>query len=199
MTRRRPPSVTARASGATARSLAHAVLVDVLRDGRSLGASLRARVHSNLAPREAAFARELAFGTLRFLPRLNAWLATAMPRKPRDTGVHAVALLGVYQLMFTRVPAHAAVGATVELTRTRRHAVGGGIRERGVATPRCRTRGNRANRPLGERAPRASPMAARGVRAVLAEVVGMHRPFESGSCADDAPGQLPPDLAPVLP
>ena len=118
MTRRRPRSVTARASGATARSLAHAVLVDVLRDGRSLGASLRARVHSNLAPREAAFARELAFGTLRFLPRLNAWLATAMPRKPRDTGVHAVALLGVYQLMFTRVPAHAAVGATVELTRT---------------------------------------------------------------------------------
>lgn len=105
-------------AGDAARDTAVAVLVDVLRDGRSLAASLRARTDSRLEPRDAAFARELAFGTLRYLPRLDAWLAAMMPRKPRDSFVHVLALLGAYQLMFTRVPAHAAVSSTVELTRT---------------------------------------------------------------------------------
>ena len=113
--RRRPDSV--RAADVTARTAAHAVLVDVLRDGRSLGTSLRAWGGSDLDSRDAAFVRELAFGTLRYLPRLDAWLATVMPRTPRDKGIHVIVLLGVYQLVFTRVPTHAAVDATVELTR----------------------------------------------------------------------------------
>ena len=104
----------------TAREIAHAMLVGVLRDGRSLGADGRRRSDTDLDPRERAFARELAFGTLRYLPRLDAWLAHIAQRPPRrrDTDVRALALLGLYQLAFTRVPPHAAVNATVELART---------------------------------------------------------------------------------
>ena len=111
------------ASGASrraAREIAHAMLVGVLRDGRSLGAGGQRRPGPDLDPRERAFAQELAFGTLRYLPRLDAWLAQIARRPPRrrDTDVRALALLGLYQLAFTRVPPHAAVSATVELART---------------------------------------------------------------------------------
>ena len=112
----RPPAGILRE---TARGIAHAMLVDVLRDGRSLGAGGRPRHGSNLDHREKALARELAFGTLRHLPLLDAWLARVARRPPRrrDTDVRALALLGLYQLAFTRVPPHAAVSATVELAR----------------------------------------------------------------------------------
>ena len=116
MIRRRRQGAATGAGGA-ARGTAVAVLLDVLREGRSLGASLRARIDSRLEPRDAALARELASGTLRYLPRLDAWLASVMPRKPRDRVIHVLALLGVYQVMFTRVPVHAAVSSTVELAR----------------------------------------------------------------------------------
>ena len=104
----------------TAREAAHAMLVEVLRDGRSLGAGARRRPGSNLDRRERAFAQELAFGTLRYLPRLDAWLEHVARRPPRrrDTDIRALALLGLYQLAFTRVPPHAAVSATVALART---------------------------------------------------------------------------------
>ena len=102
----------------TARSVAHALLVEVLRDGRSLGASQRRRLDSRLESGDRAFAQELVFGTLRFLPRLEAWLAQVTPRPPRDADIRILVLLGIYQLMFTRVPPHAAVDATVSLTRS---------------------------------------------------------------------------------
>ena len=89
----------------------------MLRDGRSLGASRRRRLDSGLDPREKAFAQELAFGALRHLPRLDAWLAHVAARPPRDAAVRALAVLGLYQLAFTRVPAHAAVDTSVELAR----------------------------------------------------------------------------------
>ena len=113
----RPPAGAGRE---TAREIAHAMLVGVLRDGHSLGAGGRRRPGSDLDPRERAFAQELAFGTLRYLPRLDAWLAHVAQRPPRrrDTDVRALALLGLYQIAFTRVPPHAAVNATVDLART---------------------------------------------------------------------------------
>ena len=105
------------ASPGTSRGVAHALLAGVLRDGRSLGASRRRRLDSRLDSRERAFAQELAFGTLRHLPRLEAWLAQVAARPPRDADVRVLVLLGLYQLGFTRVPPHAAVAATVELAR----------------------------------------------------------------------------------
>ena len=114
---RRRTSGASRLPHATSRGVAHALLMGVLRDGRSLGSTRRQRLDSRLDPRERAFARELAFGTLRYLPRLEAWLALVATRPPRDADVRVLALLGLYQIGFTRVPPHAAVDTTVELAR----------------------------------------------------------------------------------
>ena len=111
---RRPPD----APREMAREVAHALLIDVIRDGCSLDASRRRRLTSSIEPFERAFAQELAFGTLRYLPRLDAWLAHLAPRPPRDADIRALVLLGLYQIAFTRVPPHAAVSTTVELART---------------------------------------------------------------------------------
>jgi 16S rRNA (cytosine967-C5)-methyltransferase len=69
--------------------------------------------------RDAAFATELTYGTLRALGTLDAIIATAAGRdvaridpQPRDA-----LRLGAYQLLHTRVPAHAAVSSTVDLVR----------------------------------------------------------------------------------
>ena len=110
---RQRTSGASRLPPATSRGVAHALLMGVLRDGRSLGTTRRPR----LDPRERAFARELVFGTLRYLPRLEAWLALVATHPPRDADVRVLALLGLYQIGFTRVPPHAAVNTTVELAR----------------------------------------------------------------------------------
>ena len=116
MSRQRPHDASHRSPG-SARGVAHALLTGVLRDGRSLGASRRRRLDDRLDARERAFAQELVLGTLRYLPRLDAWLAHVSARPPADEAIRALALLGLYQLGFTRVPSHAAVSTSVELTR----------------------------------------------------------------------------------
>ena len=117
MSRQRPRPVATPHGRATARSVAHSLLTGVLRDGRSLGASQRRRIDSGLDVRERAFAQELVLGTLRYLPRLDAWMTRLARRPPGDEAVRALALMGLYQLAFTRVPSHAAVSTSVELAR----------------------------------------------------------------------------------
>lgn len=72
-----------------------------------------------LAGRDAAFATELSYGTLRAQGTLDAIVARAAGRPPAevDPEVLDALRLGAYQLLRTRVPAHAAVSATVALTR----------------------------------------------------------------------------------
>ncbi len=91
----------------------------VLRDGRSLSSALDAATATLDPPREGALARELAFGVFRWLPRLEAMLSRLMrrPLKRKDADVQAILLLGLYQLIFTRVPAHAAVAESVNMSR----------------------------------------------------------------------------------
>ena len=91
----------------------------VLRDGRSLSSALDAATAALDPPREVALARELAFGVFRWLPRLEEILSRLMrrPLKRKDADVQAILLLGLYQLNFTRVPAHAAVAESVNLSR----------------------------------------------------------------------------------
>ena len=98
--------------------MAHALVTGVLRDGRSLGASRRATLDSRLDPRDRALAQELAFGTLRHLQRLDAWLEHVAARPPRDAEVRVLVLIGLYQLGLTRIPPHAAVSTTVDLARS---------------------------------------------------------------------------------
>lgn len=69
--------------------------------------------------RDAAFATELTYGTLRMQGRYDAIIEAASDRKVTDLDPPiAVALrLGTHQLLATRVPPHAAVSETVALAR----------------------------------------------------------------------------------
>lgn len=69
--------------------------------------------------RDAALATELVYGTLRRQGTYDAVIARCVDRPLRevDPPVLDVLSLGAHQLLGTRIPAHAAVSATVELAR----------------------------------------------------------------------------------
>ncbi len=86
----------------------------VLSGKASLGSSLPAQL-DKVEPRDRGLTQELAFGTARWQPRLAA-LADKLLQKPfkaADKDVEALLLVGLYQLLYTRIPAHAALGETV--------------------------------------------------------------------------------------
>ncbi len=64
--------------------------------------------------RDGALVAELAHGTCRWFHRLEFFLQRLMarPLKARERALHALLLVGLYQLAETRVPPHAAVAAT---------------------------------------------------------------------------------------
>jgi 16S rRNA (cytosine967-C5)-methyltransferase len=70
--------------------------------------------------RDAAFATELAYGTLRMHGLYDAILQSLIdrPLSTLDPGILPILRLGSHQLLSMRVPAHAAVSATVDLART---------------------------------------------------------------------------------
>ena len=70
-----------------------------------------------LEPRDAAFATELVFGTCRWQGTYDAIISAAAARPLRSWQPAVVDLLrlGTHQLMAMRIPASAAVSATVEL------------------------------------------------------------------------------------
>ena len=74
----------------------------------------------SLDDRDAALATELAYGTLRMAGTLDAILerCVSRPLSTAEPRVRDVLRLGAYQLLRTRIPAHAAVSATVDLART---------------------------------------------------------------------------------
>ncbi|UYG07330.1 16S rRNA (cytosine(967)-C(5))-methyltransferase RsmB [Halomonas sp. M4R1S46] len=69
--------------------------------------------------RDRSLFKELCFGTCRALPRLEALAATLLekPFKARDADIQALLLVGIYQLLYLRIPAHAAVGETAGAAR----------------------------------------------------------------------------------
>jgi 16S rRNA (cytosine967-C5)-methyltransferase len=72
-----------------------------------------------LPTRDAAFATELCYGTLRWQGVLDEVVTAAAGRDVAglDPPVRAVVRVGAYQLLHMRTPPHAAVHATVELAR----------------------------------------------------------------------------------
>ncbi len=72
-----------------------------------------------LGGRDAGFATELAAGTLRGLGLYDAVIDACLARGKVKPRVRDVLRLGAHQLLAMRVPAHAAVSATVDLARAR--------------------------------------------------------------------------------
>jgi 16S rRNA (cytosine967-C5)-methyltransferase len=76
---------------------------------------------SRLAPRDRALATELSLGTLRHIPGLDRAIGLRATRSVArmSPGARAALRVGAYQLLFTRIPPHAAVSATVDLATPR--------------------------------------------------------------------------------
>ena len=110
----RPPADPARQAAYEAIAAVHRddayanlVLADILRGMRLHG-------------RDAAFATELTYGTLRALGTIDLIITSAAGREVAriDPPARDALRLGVYQLLYTRVPPHAAVNQTVDLVRS---------------------------------------------------------------------------------
>lgn len=105
--------------GITARERAVRVLCQVLGDRRKLSEALERQAGGLADARDRALCKELCFGVLRWLPRLQ-WLH----RQLRDGGrrqdtlvLRCVLYTGLYQIDYLQVPDHAAVCTSVELCR----------------------------------------------------------------------------------
>ena len=113
-------------SGARVRAVAAEAVNEVVNNGRSLNAALKA-AESRVAANDQSLLRMLCFGTLRNYWRLQEWADALLdrPLKKKDGVVGALLIVGLYQLSDTRIPDHAAVSQSVEaarLLRRPRHA-----------------------------------------------------------------------------
>ena len=107
-----PPGVDTRVAAAR-------VLDAVLHHGRSLKAELAAALPGLEDTRDRALVEAICLAVLRNAPRYDAALAAWLPRPlaRRDRPLRALLLAGFAQLDPLGLPAHAAVGATVDAAR----------------------------------------------------------------------------------
>ncbi|MFO6424688.1 16S rRNA (cytosine(967)-C(5))-methyltransferase RsmB [Motilimonas sp. KMU-193] len=96
------------------RAAAAQVLNAVVEQGESLSTALP-RAQQTVAPRDRALLQELSYGVLRWLPRLEFFCNSLMdkPLTKKKRPLHFLVLVGFYQLLYTRIPPHAAVADTV--------------------------------------------------------------------------------------
>lgn len=96
------------------RASAAKVLYQVVDKGQSLTTALP--IAQQLLPaKDRALLQEICYGVLRWLPRLE-FISRQLMSKPltgKQRPVHFLILIGLYQLKYMRVPAHAAVAETV--------------------------------------------------------------------------------------
>jgi len=99
------------------RTAAARALDEVVRHGRSLSTVLP-QWQAQVPTKDRALLQALCYGVCRWYPRLDALLGTLLQKKlkAKDTDVRCLMLLGLYQLIYMRVPDHAAVSATVAVT-----------------------------------------------------------------------------------
>lgn len=101
-------------TGSHLRYLAARIINDVT-DGRSLTEALDAILQTVKDPRDRAFVQAVCYGVCRYYTRLDVLLSHLLkkPMNEKDSDIHALLLVGLYQLIDMRVPAHAAVSETV--------------------------------------------------------------------------------------
>ncbi|HET6916146.1 MAG TPA: transcription antitermination factor NusB [Acidimicrobiales bacterium] len=96
----------------TARGVALEALVAVEQGARANVVVPRLLDGSNLDERDRNLVTELVYGTCR-MRRACDWLSDRYVKGRLDDQVRCAIRMGVYQLVWTRIPAHAAVSATV--------------------------------------------------------------------------------------
>lgn len=97
------------------RSLAAQAVEQVVEQGQSLS-NVLPPLQQKVADKDRALLQELSFGVLRTLSQLD-WLIAKLMSRPmtgKQRTVHYLIMVGLYQLLHTRIPAHAALAETVE-------------------------------------------------------------------------------------
>ncbi|WP_097165024.1 16S rRNA (cytosine(967)-C(5))-methyltransferase RsmB [Enterobacter sp. CC120223-11] len=97
------------------RSLAAQAIEQVVEKGQSLS-NVLPHLQNKVSDKDRALLQELCFGVLRTLPQLE-WLIKKLMERPmtgKQRTVHFLLMVGLYQLLYTRIPAHAALAETVE-------------------------------------------------------------------------------------
>jgi len=105
-------------SGARLRAEAAKAVNAVVAQGRSLDAVL-GELDEQINPADQPLLKMLCYGTLRHHFRLRADLRKLLerPLKARDSVIESLLAIGIFQLIDTRIPDHAAVSTTVEAAR----------------------------------------------------------------------------------
>lgn len=93
--------------------------MQVVGEGRTLTLVLDSALPKIPRDNDRAFVQALCYGVLRWYYRLDRVLARLTHRPLKDLEVRLLALLGLYQLKYTRVKAHAAVAETVAAARAK--------------------------------------------------------------------------------
>lgn len=101
------------------RGAAAKIIFDVMINGRSLADSLPEASKKFSNPRDRALLQAISYGVCRWFYRLDAITRVLLekPLKDKDLDVHALLLVGLYQLADMRIPAYAAIAETVAATK----------------------------------------------------------------------------------
>lgn len=110
---------TEKSTALSVRAMAAQVILQVLDQGKSLS-TLLPDVQLQVKPQDLPLLQEITFGICRVLPRLENIIKKLLdkPLKGKTRIVHCLLLVGLYQLLYMRVPAHAAVDEVVNATKS---------------------------------------------------------------------------------
>ncbi|MCW9024216.1 MAG: 16S rRNA (cytosine(967)-C(5))-methyltransferase RsmB [Gammaproteobacteria bacterium] len=92
-------------------------LQQILQQGRNLPDALASVQKKQENPKDRALTQAICYGVCRYYFTLDFILQALLqkPLKEKDTDVHCLLLCGLYQIIYMRVPDHAAVSETVKL------------------------------------------------------------------------------------
>lgn len=116
--KRRAPKTAEKSTALSVRALAAQIILQVLDEGKSLS-TLIPEAQSSVKPQDFPLLQEMCFGVCRVLPRLEIIIKHLVdkPLKGKTRIVHCLLLVGLYQLLYMRIPAHAAVDEVVNATK----------------------------------------------------------------------------------
>jgi len=99
------------------RALAASAISSVVTEGKSFSEDLSGPNFNN--PQDLSFYRQICYGTLRHFYILNYYISLLLdsPIKKKDYDVHALLLIGIYQIEFMRTPNHASISETVNAAK----------------------------------------------------------------------------------
>ncbi|MBN6069604.1 16S rRNA (cytosine(967)-C(5))-methyltransferase RsmB [Aggregatibacter actinomycetemcomitans] len=109
---------SAKTTALSARTAAVQILFQVLDQGKSLS-SLLPDAQTTVKAQDLPLLQEICFGVCRVLPRLEQIIAQLVdkPLRGKKRIVHCLLLVGLYQILYTRIPAYAAVDEVVNTTK----------------------------------------------------------------------------------